>query len=158
MIKSLIIGVLMVVGGSGVAGAWAYEGGIEELACSSSPGTGTQDKDFPVPWPFDNRKFELADGEEYRLYGKVVYLGGHPHLQVDLKRQPWLANKRRAGYPYYSLADGSVNWKFYRNLPIDLVAEARVVIDPKNRNRNLVKVILDPVESPSIIADSFCFE
>lgn len=88
--------------------------------------------DGGVPSPFvetSNRKVELADGEMYTLFGKVVFDSSDvPFFWVDLKKHPWLANKKRAVTPFYRLMGSREEWREYNEQSIQLICIAKAMM------------------------------
>lgn len=72
-----------------------------------------------IPWPINvgNQKVELADGEVYRLAGKIVFAPGVvsldaiPYLEVDFEEHPWLESAKRKAWPFYPIENPVVDWK-----------------------------------------------
>jgi hypothetical protein len=81
--------------------------------------------EVPVPFSQMNQRVELADGETYYLEGRVVISDDQPYFEVDLVKQPWLANQKRKEHPYYPVEGGSNYWKRFENLRIQLTCQAR---------------------------------
>lgn len=104
-----------------------------------------------VPSPFSdnsNRKVELADGEMYALYGKVVYDSFDiPYLWVDLSKHAWLANQQRRQNPFYRLLGQRDQWRGYEEKSVQLICIAHVV-----SNGGQIEIELAPVSQPGAIS------
>jgi hypothetical protein len=84
------------------------------------PGDGHE---VPTPFEMVNHRFELADGEDYALWGKVEW----PYFRIDLKKHPWLSSSNRYE-KYYMIDDPTFQMKKWNLSYIRLYFKARVKI------------------------------
>lgn len=87
---------------------------------------------------------ELAMGEKYILIGTISNEAGDILLNIDLKKQPWLANRTRVKNPFYRINDSAVNWRPFLGRQVTLVATARYAAWIERSNgRQVLEIYLD---------------
>jgi hypothetical protein len=125
-------------------------GGVSALRGGACGGGGGND----VPTPFDvrNQKFELADGEIYVLFGRVI-IGPSvygdisqkvPYLKVDLQKQGWLGNFQRREFPYYPIEADLKEWSLWEQKEVKVICKARGRIVWNNSQPQYV-IYLEPI-------------
>jgi hypothetical protein len=95
-----------------------------------------------VPSPFAaaaNHRVELADQELYLLEGSVSFDDlGQAVFWVDLKKEPWLANKERIQNPFYRLVGTREQWNQYAGRTIIFACIAKGVVVGESYHIELV--------------------
>lgn len=143
--------VLTLVLGSGPRRGIAHaNGNIESSMITYSAGDGHR-----VPTPFDtaNRRFELADGEVYLLYGTVVLLPSlvndsgtlTPYLNIDFQRASWLKNAKRSQTPYYRLRESSFRWDDWNNNKKNILVKAHGEVIQEKNGIHEYEISLEPI-------------
>lgn len=94
-------------------------------------------------WMPADTKVELAIGEKYILTGVIEFIQSAVFLHIDLKSQPWLANRTRVGNPYYRILDTPANWTKYRGKRLTIVGTSRYAVY-NERGRKKLEIYIEP--------------
>jgi hypothetical protein len=123
---------------------------ISAFAGEAGPVNGTG-HDVPSPFGTANQKVELADGEIYVLFGRVLILGEKPFFEVDFGAHPWLANEKRKADPYYDLEWSTATWKALDGQKVQLTVKAHghIMTGPTQTAQYILSLepLADPVPS-----------
>ncbi|MBY0469565.1 hypothetical protein K2X30_00240 [bacterium] len=86
--------------------------------------------EIPTPLDVGPGKMELADGEKYNLYGRIVTTtAGVVYFEVDLNLHRALANQKRVRFPYYPIADGyQFDLSRFKNKLVKIYVEAKMQV------------------------------
>lgn len=102
-------------------------------------------------WMPAKTKVELAIGEKYILTGRVEFMNSGVYLRVDLKAQPWLANRVRIKNPFYRINDNPANWTKYSGRTVTIVGTSRYAVFYEG-GRSRVEIYIEPASEPVIDA------
>ena len=86
--------------------------------------------DIPTPFGTANVHMDLSQDEIYVLVGTVHFFDKAPMLEVDLKKQPWLASRKRASFPYFTLGkipSAHLSWNQFEGVSIKITARATAI-------------------------------
>ena len=109
--------------------------------------------EVPVPFGQMNQRVELADGENYYLEGKVMISDEQAFFEVDLVKQPWLANIKRKDHPYYPVEGGVGYWKKFENVRVQISVQARssILLSVFPKTEEYV-ITLRPIADPILLS------
>lgn len=103
--------------------------------------------DIPIPLMDTNQRVELADGEQYTLWGKVVYYDRQAYLEVDLEKHAWLKSRKREKLPYYPLGEIAGGWRRWQGRGIQVQVAAHGLVLTNGAYPQYV-IWLAPVSDP----------